>query len=62
MFDSVVGFPSGVGKLLQLPAVAEPDGKGHQVEAQMKMVRYIRTVTKCRYEYSRRGMVETDRR
>ena len=50
MFDSVVGFPSGVGKLLQLPAVVEPDGKGQRVEGRIEMVRYIRTVTKCRYE------------
>ena len=62
MFDSVVGFPSGVGRLLQLLAVVQPDGKGHRVEERIEMVRYIPTVTKCRHECSRRRMVGSDRR
>ena len=47
MFDSVVGFPSGVGRLLQLTAVAEPDGMSLRVEERIEVVLHIRTVTRC---------------
>ena len=47
MFDTVVGFSSGVGRLLQLTAVVEPDGMSHRVEERIEMVLYIRTATRC---------------